>query len=108
MARAAVELLGWELQEAYEDLRGCVDGLTDDAFFWEPVAGCWTVRRRDDGRWAVDYPGTAASRSGAVHDDRLAPGARRGVQGHVSRVRVRRGEAHLPGDRLGAHRRGGD
>ena len=56
MARAAVELLGWELQEAYEDLRGCVDGLTDDAFFWEPVAGCWTVRRRDDGRWAVDYP----------------------------------------------------
>jgi len=56
MARAAVELLGWELQEAYEDLRGCVDGLTDDAFFWEPVAGCWTVRRRDGGRWAVDYP----------------------------------------------------
>jgi uncharacterized damage-inducible protein DinB len=51
-----VELLRWELQEAYTALRERVDGLTDREFFWEPVAGCWTVRRGPDGRWAVDYP----------------------------------------------------
>ena len=56
MARSAAELLRFELQEAYEALRARVDGLSDDEFFWEPVPGCWTVRRRDDGRWAVDYP----------------------------------------------------
>jgi hypothetical protein len=56
MARSAVELIRWELQEAYDALRQQVDGLTDAEFFWEPAPGCWTVRRRDDGRWAVDYP----------------------------------------------------
>src|SRR6267143_1949027 len=56
MARSAVELIRWELQGAYDALRQQVDGLTDAEFFWEPAPGCWTVRRRDDGRWAVDYP----------------------------------------------------
>ena len=56
MARAAVALFRFELQEAYDALRQRVDGLSDAEFFWEPVPGCWTVRRRDDGRWAVDYP----------------------------------------------------
>jgi hypothetical protein len=26
-------------------LRGRLDGLTDDEYFWEPVQGCWTVHR---------------------------------------------------------------
>ncbi|MGH3637483.1 MAG: DinB family protein [Mycobacterium sp.] len=26
-------------------LRPRLDGLTDDEYFWEPVAGCWTVHR---------------------------------------------------------------
>ena len=26
-------------------LRGRLDGLTDAEYFWEPVPGCWTVRR---------------------------------------------------------------
>jgi hypothetical protein len=26
-----------------------LDGLTDDEYFWEPVAGSWSVRRADDG-----------------------------------------------------------
>ena len=26
-----------------------VDGLRDAEYLWEPVAGCWTVRRLDDG-----------------------------------------------------------
>ena len=56
VARSTVEVIRGELQEAYEGIRACVDGLTDDEFFWEPVPRCWTVRRRDDGRWAVDYP----------------------------------------------------
>ncbi|MDO5628753.1 MAG: DinB family protein [Mobilicoccus sp.] len=25
-------------------------GLTDDEYLWEPVAGCWSVRRREDAR----------------------------------------------------------
>ena len=56
VTRSAVEVIRQRLQEAYESIRVRVDGLTDDEFFWQPVAGCWTVRRRDDGRWAVDYP----------------------------------------------------
>jgi DinB family protein len=27
-------------------LRPRLDGLTDDEYFWEPVAGCWTISRR--------------------------------------------------------------
>ncbi|NIK56003.1 DinB family protein [Kribbella shirazensis] len=27
-------------------LRPRLDGLTDDEYFWQPVAGCWTVSRR--------------------------------------------------------------
>jgi hypothetical protein len=56
MARAAAEIIRARLQDAYESIRGHVEGLTDEEFFWEPVPGCWTVRRGDDGRWAVDYP----------------------------------------------------
>ncbi|WP_330461421.1 DinB family protein [Streptomyces sp. NBC_00820] len=26
-----------------------VEGLTDAEYFWEPVPGCWSVRRREDG-----------------------------------------------------------
>jgi hypothetical protein len=29
-------------------------GLTDDEYFWEPVEGCWNLRRGADGRWALD------------------------------------------------------
>jgi hypothetical protein len=31
-----------------------LDGLTDDEFLWEPVAGCWSVRPGDDGVWRMD------------------------------------------------------
>ena len=30
-------------------LRGRLDGLTDDEYFWEPVPDCWSVRRRGTG-----------------------------------------------------------
>jgi hypothetical protein len=35
-------------------LRPRLDGLTDDEYFWEPVQGCWSVRRRADGRLTMD------------------------------------------------------
>ena len=56
MGRRAVDLLGAELDAAYAFIRGRVEGLTDDEFFWEPVAGCWTVRQDARGHWSADYP----------------------------------------------------
>ena len=56
VTRAVVEVIRQQLQEAFDTIRERVEGLTDDEFFWEPAPGCWTVRRRKDGRWAVDYP----------------------------------------------------
>jgi hypothetical protein len=29
-------------------IRPHLDGLTDDEYFWEPVANCWSVRRRGE------------------------------------------------------------
>jgi hypothetical protein len=31
-------------------LRPRLEGLTDDEYFWEPVAGCWTVHAREEER----------------------------------------------------------
>jgi len=45
-------------------LRPGLDGLTDDEYLWEPVPGCWNVRRRGEstapiaagsGDWVVDF-----------------------------------------------------
>lgn len=41
--------LHWRTQ-----LRPRLDGLADDEYFWEPVAGCWTVHR--DGGIDFEYP----------------------------------------------------
>lgn len=51
LSRVLVEQL-----EFYWDvhLRPRLDGLTDDEYFWEPVDGCWSLRRGDDGRWRLD------------------------------------------------------
>lgn len=49
----------WEHQ-----LRPRLAGLTDDEYFWEPVPGCWSIRRRGestapiavgDGDFTMDY-----------------------------------------------------
>ena len=34
---------------AWQRLRGRVQGLTDDEYFWEPFDGCWSVRKTEDG-----------------------------------------------------------
>jgi hypothetical protein len=51
LSRVLVEQL-----EFYWDvhLRPRLGGLTDEEYFWEPVDGCWSVRRGDDGRWHLD------------------------------------------------------
>ena len=38
-------------------LAGRLGGLTDDEYFWEPVAGCWSLRQGGDGRWHLDGGG---------------------------------------------------
>ena len=57
------------LRELYADSCARLDrvlaGMEDSEFFWEPVAGCWTVHRRDEpgaaahadgsGEWVIDY-----------------------------------------------------
>lgn len=38
-----IEQLDWHWQKA---LRPRLAGMTDDEYFWEPVKGCWSIRRR--------------------------------------------------------------
>jgi hypothetical protein len=37
-----------------EHLLRRLDGLDDQEYLWEPVDGCWSVRRRPDGHWTPD------------------------------------------------------
>jgi hypothetical protein len=41
----------------WERLTGRLAGLTDAEYFWEPVAGCWSLRQDGDGRWRLDGAG---------------------------------------------------
>src|SRR5580700_10010320 len=42
------ELMG-QLDSHWDNqLRPRLDGLVDDEYFWEPVPGCWSVRRRGE------------------------------------------------------------
>jgi len=36
---------------------GRLDGLGDEEYLWEPVAGCWSLRKGSDGRWRLDGEG---------------------------------------------------
>ncbi|HEY8283080.1 MAG TPA: DinB family protein [Chloroflexota bacterium] len=49
------ELLVGQL-EFYWDvhLRPRLHGLTDEEYFWEPVADCWSVRRGENGSYVLD------------------------------------------------------
>lgn len=59
-----VELLLVQTDEAYARLLKRLDGLTDEEFFWKPVADCWTVYQDESGRWTYNY---------AVPDPQPAP-----------------------------------
>lgn len=56
MAGALAQLTTlWE--SSAERLRRRCRGLSDDEFFWEPVAGCWNIHRdpSDPRRWTYEY-----------------------------------------------------
>jgi hypothetical protein len=58
-----VDALRTQLEQAWRFSQLTLNGLSDDEYFWEPVAGCWSVRRRQDaatelvwgkGDWVVE------------------------------------------------------
>lgn len=48
-------LLTTTMEDAYLRLRGRLNGLTDDEFFWQPVTDAWTIFEDRPGHWAYDY-----------------------------------------------------
>jgi hypothetical protein len=59
-----VDILRSAFTASCETLRRVLAGVTTEEFFWEPVAGCWTVHRRSEdrgvsadgsGEWVIDY-----------------------------------------------------
>lgn len=63
MSRAHVEGLSGQIGLGQTRLRERLQGITDDEYLWEPVADCWTVRRRETatspapmghGEWVFD------------------------------------------------------
>src|SRR5262249_18364770 len=44
------DVLRWQLHTAWVVIQRTLSGLTDDEYFWEPVPGCWSVRRRAEAR----------------------------------------------------------
>lgn len=47
MTRVQVEQLSGQIKRASTRLQERLQGLTDQEYLWEPVAGCWSVRRRE-------------------------------------------------------------
>jgi len=41
----------------WERVVGRLGGLTDEEYFWEPVAGCWSLRQDEQSRWRLDGGG---------------------------------------------------
>ena len=41
------------LDSVWPRVRGRLDGLNDAEYLWEPVPGCWSVRRRGDS-WEIE------------------------------------------------------
>ena len=48
------ELIGLSEYVFTARIRPRLDGVTDDEYFWEPVAGCWSVRPDVDGVFRTD------------------------------------------------------
>jgi hypothetical protein len=49
-----LEQLEWHWEH---QLRPRLDGLTDEEYFWEPVPGCWSIRRRGESTAPVSVGG---------------------------------------------------
>ena len=53
MAEARADIIALS-DYVYQRTRGRLAGLTDEEYFWEPVPGCWTVRRTESGDYRAD------------------------------------------------------
>lgn len=42
------------LEYVWPRIRGRLDTVTDDEYLWEPVPGCWSVRRTGPHRWEIE------------------------------------------------------
>jgi hypothetical protein len=40
--------------EVWRRTRDRLEGLTDEEYLWEPVAGCWSIRPGAEGEWVFD------------------------------------------------------
>jgi hypothetical protein len=58
------EILRTAYAASCDSLQRALSGISEQEFFWEPVAGCWTVHRRSEsrgvtadgrGEWVIDY-----------------------------------------------------
>ena len=91
----AAEVLRTQLQRAFHAALVDVDGLDDGEYFWEPVTGCWSVRRRRRGRAGLGHGRVglrrrlAAARTAARDDDRVAARPPLRVDRRLPVVRVR-------------------
>jgi hypothetical protein len=56
MGTIGVSVLG-VFDHVYGRLVTRLEGLSDDEYLWEPVAGCWSLRPAEDGRWRLDGGG---------------------------------------------------
>jgi hypothetical protein len=56
-------------------LRPRLEGLTDEEYFWEPVEGCWSLRRDAGGRWRLVHVGATclANRASVFFGDGSVP-----------------------------------
>ncbi len=61
---SGAEILRTAYAGSCDSLWRVLSGISADEFFWEPVAGCWTVHRRSEsrgvpadggGEWVIDY-----------------------------------------------------
>jgi hypothetical protein len=50
MGTRAADALRGSLAVAFWSSRWAAEDLADDEFFWEPVDGCWSIRRHGDAR----------------------------------------------------------
>ncbi|MDM7855688.1 DinB family protein [Cellulomonas alba] len=53
--RATLPLILSGYDDAWTRLDARLDGLTQDEYLWEPVAGMWSVRPVPGGGWRVDH-----------------------------------------------------
>jgi uncharacterized damage-inducible protein DinB len=47
MTQVQIEQLSLQVERANRRLRERLSGISDEEYLWEPVPGCWTVRRRE-------------------------------------------------------------